>query len=59
MKTVTVVAYPYATISGKISIPDHLTGAEINEYVDCHWDDIDLGEPELDYKGADIEIYVE
>ena len=51
--TVFVRAYPYAIIEGTIDVPD---GTEnIDAYVEEHFDEIDFGEPDLDYAGTDFE----
>jgi len=56
-REVTVIAHPYADITGTIQIPKDIKGEEdIRNYVNNHWKDISFGEPNLDYCGTDIEI---
>ena len=53
--TVTVRAYPYAAIYGTIEVPE---GTEnIDDYVYDNFGDISFGEPDLDFKGAEYELY--
>lgn len=54
MKEVTVTAYPFATTSGTLKIPDEVT--DIRQFVKEHWDDIEFGSPDLDYCGTDFEV---
>lgn len=56
LKTVSVIAYPYATQYGTIEVPATLDGDELKQYIDCHWDDIVFGEPDLDYDWAGYDI---
>lgn len=53
-KTYLVIAYPYATQSGTITVPDNTN--DVNEYIKDHWDDIEFDEPDLDYCGTDFDI---
>ncbi len=50
-----VTAYPYAVQYGRIDVPDDVE--DIREYVSDNWDDIDFGDPELDYVGCDFEVF--
>ena len=50
---VEVTAYPYAVVFGTIDVPD---GEDVEEYINDHFDEIEFGEPELDYCGVDIEF---
>ena len=50
----TVTAYPYATVWGEIDIPDDIE--DVQQYVKDHWDEIEFGEPDLDYAGTDFEV---
>ena len=60
MKKILVTAYPYATQSGTINVPDSLpTEKEIQDYVREHWDDIEFSEPDLDYCGTDFDTYAD
>lgn len=54
MYRVDVTAYPYATIYGSINVPDDVE--ETYDYVREHWDEIDFGEPDLDFCGIDYEV---
>ena len=54
MYRVDVVAYPYATVWGRINVPDDVE--EIYDYVREHWDEIDFEEPDLDFCGIDYEV---
>ena len=53
---VSVTAYPYAKMRGTIIIPPGVSN--ISDYISGHLDDIDFGEPELDFSGSDIEYDV-
>lgn len=55
--TITVVAYPYATATGAIDVPDGLSKEECLDYVKEHFNNIDFSGPELDYCGTDFDIY--
>ena len=60
IREIRVKAYPYASTEGTIQVPSNLTNQkEIEEYVTLHFDDIVFGEPQLDYKGTDFDIYTE
>ena len=56
MKTITIVAYPYATQTGFLEIPETINKELEYEYVTDHWNDINFSEPELDYCGTDFDI---
>lgn len=49
-----ITAYPYATQSGEINIPDDIT--DVKAYVEEHWNEIEFDEPDLDYAGTDFEV---
>ncbi len=52
-----VTAYPYAVQYGSLIVPDELSDqAEIEEYVREHFDEIEFGEPDLDYAGTVFDI---
>lgn len=59
MKTVEVIAYPYAMQYGTINIPDDVykcTSEVIREYIEEHFREIEFGEIEADYDGTEFEI---
>lgn len=57
MNKIYVTAYPYATQTGSILVPETVNSVEeLREYIREHFDEIDLSEPELDYAGTDIEF---
>ena len=51
-----ITAYPYAVQTGYIDIPDHIKEEDQRQYVLDHFDEIEFGEPDLDYVGTDLEI---
>ena len=53
---VSVEAYPYACVHGEIDVPDDMEEYKIKQYVFEHWENIEFGEPDLDYAGTDFEI---
>ena len=53
MKHITVTAYPYAMVYGHIDIPDDVD--DIDNYLEDNWDDINFGNPDLDYAGTDFD----
>ena len=55
-KTVNVTAYPYAVQYGSIEVDKNLSGEELTEYISEHWDEIQFGEPDLDYCGTDFDV---
>ena len=55
-KTITVTAYPWASVYGNAEVPAHLNEDEQRMYLEAHWDEIQFGNPELDYTGAEFEI---
>ena len=60
MKTATITAYPYATQTGLLNIPDDITDPdERKEYIENHWNEIEFGEPALDYCGTDFDIDID
>ena len=56
MKTYYVTAYPYASQTGTIKIPGNLSHKEVEQYISDHFDEIDFGEPSLDYAGTDFDF---
>ena len=52
MKTYEFTTTPYATQYGTITVPDDVEVTE--DYIREHWNDVKLGEPDLDYAGTDI-----
>ena len=51
-----VTAYPYAVQWGTIIVPEeYQTKLEVENYIDEHFDDIEFGQPDLDYAGTDWE----
>lgn len=60
MKTITVIAHPYADQTGYIDIPDDITSEEDRiQYIEDHWNDIKFNAPDLDYCGTDFETYAD
>lgn len=57
MREVTVTAFPYAMVNGKIQVPLDVT--DVNQYVQDHFDNIRFEEPELDYDGTDFVVEYE
>ena len=55
-KTISVTAYPWASVYGNAEVPAHLNEDEQRMYLEAHWDEIQFGNPELDYTGAEFEI---
>ena len=51
---VNITAHPYATVYGTIEVPDGVE--DIKAYIDEHFDDIDFGNPDIDYQGTDYDI---
>lgn len=51
-----VTAYPYATTSGEIDVPEGLTEEAEYTYIMNHFDDIKFGEPDLDFAGTEFHI---
>jgi len=56
MKQYHVVAYPYATVEGSISVPDEIEDDDVYDYIREHIDDVSFGEVSLDYAGTDLDI---
>lgn len=52
-----ITAFPYATQYGRLEIPDGVEDAK--SYIEDHWDEIQFGEPELDYCGTDFDYETE
>ena len=58
VREVDVVVHPYATQYGRIGVPDRCkTDEEIRQYIEEHFDYINFGEADLDYKGIDFDFY--
>ena len=57
MKTLSITLYPYAVQYGELSVPDDLTEDEYQSYVNDHFDEIELGVPDLVDYGTDMDIY--
>lgn len=59
MAKIEVTAYPYCTMFGDLEVPDDVmngSDAKLHEYISDHWDEIDFGEPDLDFQGCDYEF---
>ena len=54
-KTISVTAYPYASQTGTIKVPEELQGVQIDNYILKHWEDIEFNGPDLDYAGIDFD----
>ena len=52
-----VTAYPYARTEGSIEVPDDIEN--VREYLEENWDEIQFGNPELDYCGTDYDFDME
>lgn len=50
--------YPYVNQTGYIEIPDDYEGSK-EEYIQEHWDDVELSEPEFDYAGTALDAIEE
>ena len=59
MKSITITAYPYATVCGHLDVPDNIDEDVAYEYVQNHWREIEFEEPELDFCGTDMDIEIE
>ena len=57
MKELTIVAYPYASQTGTLYVPDHIPPEDYEQYVEDHFRDIIFQDPELDYRGTDFDVY--
>lgn len=55
-KTYWVTAHPYANQDGTIEVPANIPADEVEDYIYNHFDEIEFGEPELDYKGTGFEF---
>jgi hypothetical protein len=53
MKKYQFTISPYATQTGHITVPDD-TPVDA-DYISNHWEDVTLGEPDMDYCGCDID----
>lgn len=54
---VCITAYPYASQTGTLNVPDDCENVE--EYISEHWNSIDFNSPDLDYKGTDFDFEIE
>jgi len=55
MNKIYVTAYPYARQTGSVLVPESVDSVEdLRAYIMEHFDEIDFGEPELDYAGTDM-----
>ena len=50
-----VTAYPYASVTGTLEIPETVQSDDIDEYINEHFDEIKFDEPELDYRNPDFD----
>ncbi len=55
-RTLNVTAYPCAVVSGTIEIPADVPDDELDAYVSEHFDEVDFGEPQLDFADTDFDI---
>ncbi len=55
-RTLNVTAYPCAVVSGTIEIPADVPDDKLDAYVSEHFDDVDFGEPQLDFADTDFDI---
>ena len=53
-KTITITAYPFATVYGTIDVPDDVD--DVEAYVYDNWDSIEFGDIDLDYCACNYEI---
>lgn len=53
-----VSVYPYARFPGTVMVPANIADdiEKAEEYVAEHFNDVKLGEPEFDFKGADFQV---
>lgn len=51
-----ITTFPYAIQYGVLEMPDNIEEDKREEYIVEHWDDIEFGEPDLDYAGTDMDI---
>lgn len=54
-KTICITAYPYASQTGTIEVPEDLQSDEIEKYIINNWGDIKFNNPDLDYGGTDFD----
>ena len=55
-KKVVVISYPFVTQYGEIEVPADLNGLALRKHIEEHFNDIRFSEPNLDYKGADLDV---
>lgn len=55
-RTVVITAFPYAMQEGTIEVPEGLTSEEMRDYIEEKWNDIQFGDPDLDYCGTEWHI---
>ena len=58
-KKLSVQFFPYASQWGTIVIPEYLSEEEQKEYILEHFNEVEFGEVNLDYKGTEFDIYDE
>lgn len=56
MEEIMITAYPYATQSGTLKVPEGLNEEQKREYISDHWNEISFSEPDLDYCGTEFDI---
>ena len=56
MKSVIITAYPYATQTGSLNVPENLDEKTTRQYISDHWDDIQFNDVELDYAGTEFDV---
>ena len=56
-KTLHIVAYPYVTVDGDLTVPKNLPEEEYREYISEHWDEIgfDMNDADVDFAGTDFD----
>ena len=60
MKTITVIAYPYAIHTGTLNIPEEITDEqEARDYGSEHFDDINFYDLDLDYAGTEFDMHLD
>lgn len=59
MSKLHITAYPYATIDGDLEVPDDVINGsdeKLHDYICDHWEEIEFGEADLDFRGCDYEF---
>ncbi len=51
-----VTATPYTVQYGMLKVPDDTLEKEYQKYLKAHFDEVQFGVPELDYRGTDIKF---